>query len=1032
MHSISCSLVVLKCGRSKSKKIFSRRHFLFDIISSKKRGISKIFDKINLKYFVNNEGKHITQENGDRLQNIGTYNTTHIALHNAQNKDISYGTPADLGKCSPNIDLLKDDDVYEIDKILQHVKEKKEKCGNIKEKGEEGYLLELIGITGNGNDIVESSTVCIRSCEDILNKMCKEKDIFKIINMVDTVSNNLCKLGDALELLRNLHNNKSVISRAHEALEKLTSYIDKINIDQSVYKFLKKKYNENANILDHEHREVLRNMILSMENQGVHIKDKKKKKEYLELQYQEKNLSFQASSNFNSEYDGCYIEKNKISPYISEHIIKQYEQTVMHFVKNNKIKMNKQYSMDKYIYLLQDSSLVMTILEKVNDEQVTNQVYALLKKPNKLFLNNILVLQYYRNMLIRFRNFKTYNEYSLIHCILNTPAKVSFFLSNFLDKIIPCFFKELQFIERYINTVACKADNKGGNISKEEIDYSNVVFSTSRNNSSNDKIGCNYSDRMIAKLTPANIFYYMNEIKKVKLKKIEEQMNKHLSLYDVIKFVITLLRDTYSLEMVNIMPLYNELWDDSIIKFEIKKGNYIYGHIYMDLFERENKSHSIAQYTVRCSKNMNTCLKYKWFARNAQQCPYFYSGIVRDHVSRSVTQNVGSNIDSKARNSTENDAGYNAHRNADNVSEEDIHAPNNTLEEEQKDESRNETKRRIVESCDSSTEDGRTVNPSATNNGNSRNSGKCPIHSTSNYRQTTSTFLVCNFNVNLNDTEYGYADMNSTQDTIFVNSKIAYFLEKIKMSIDKVSMFLHEFGHTLHCILSSTYLQHLSGNRSGVDFSEFSSHFFEEYLNSYDALLLLYSKNKEEKDNMKILIHDYIKNKNIICYYSLVQVTIQSIIDQIFYSISHNTNSITERKQLIENEINAYFLGMNYKDIFILDLFPQIHFSKTTHLIHYPSNYYSYLYCSVLAKYVWNRTFKNNIYNKDKAKKIVQFLQGGSVDSSLKNIISLVENDKAKIEHYTQNPHQIPLDDFFQYYEGDNKESKYYTFLQSL
>ncbi|EAA18431.1 hypothetical protein, partial [Plasmodium yoelii yoelii] len=299
------------------------------------------------------------------------------------------------------------------------------------------------------------------------------------------------------------------------------------------------------------------------------------------------------------------------------------------------------------------------------------------------------------------------------------------------------------------------------------------------------------------------------------------------------------------------------------------------------------------------------------------------------------------------------------------------------------------------------------------------------------YRQTTSTFLVCNFKIDFDKNVEKKSESKEDLKCSLASDKITNFLKNIKMNLEKVNLFLHEFGHTLHCILSSTYLQHLSGNRSGADFSEFSSHLFEEYLNSHEALSMLYSQKKDENE-IKNMISNYVKNKNIICYYPIIQLIIQSIIDQIFYSLSHNSNNMNERKKLIENEIKTYFLGLYYKNIFILDFFPHIHFSKTTHLIHYPSNYYCYLYCSILAKYIWNRTFKNDLYNLDCSSRIVKFLEGGSVNSSLRNIISLVETDQEKIDYYTENPHHIPLDDFFEYYQEGDKQKKYDSFFCSI
>ncbi|SOV18006.1 endopeptidase, putative [Plasmodium sp. gorilla clade G2] len=955
MNHISYKLRGIKCYRTHLKGTIFKRNYFWEKVN-RECGLYKIWNKLNLKNIVKKNCNKLLIHN--KKEDI--YNNNNIKSENI--------VSSCFYEYINSTDILNNDEKNKIDKMLEDINRRNKEIG--------GYLLELNGIHNNGDGIIKSSHACIRSCDNILSKICKEENIFKIINMVDTVSNNLCKLGDVLELLRNLHNNKNVIGKAHEALEKLTNYIDKINIDTDIYNFLKKKYNENIHLLNHEHKEVLHNMIVSMENQGVHIKDPKEREKYLELQSQEKYFAFHASSNYCDEFNGIYIEKNKLLKYINEKCLKDYEDKLIPYIKNNQIKIQKNYPLKEYIYILQDSSFLMTILKNVNDNEIINKVYTLLKEPNLTFLNNILILQYYRNKLINYRNFNNYNEYSLKDCILNEPNRVNYFLKNFLHKILPYFFKELEFIESYISIISLRNKEKCVKIIKE--------------NKQND----NYNDE-IPKLNASNIYYYMNEIKKVRLKNIDTEMKNNLTLYDVIKFVITLLKNSYSLEMVNVNPLKNELWDENIIKFEIKRGPYIYGYIYMDLFERENKNNSIAQYTVRCSKNMNYPLKYKWLEENYDQCSFVYTGIVKDEYYKNDNKKTKNEHNTQINDKINNNNYY-------------YHNGDNTYEY-----------------------------ANSKNNNNLNNKYENNSLFNSSYRQTTSTFLVCNFNViNICDKEKdtNYESYHN-DDNLFLNKNISFLLEKINMSIDKVNIFLHEFGHTLHCILSSTYLQHLSGNRSGVDFSEFSSHFFEEYLNCYDALLLLYNnnnkKNKNNEEYMKSLLSNYMENKNIICYYSILQLTIQSIIDQIFYSFSSNSNNMIERKESIERKIKSYFEGIYYKDIHILDLFPQIHFSKTTHLVHYPSNYYSYLYCSVLAKYIWNMTFKDNLFNMEKADKIVNFLQKGSVDSSLRNIISLVENDQSKIDYYTENPHKIPLNYFLDYYQ-ENKEDKYASFLNSI
>eukprot|EP00371_Babesia_bovis_P002747 XP_001611394.1 peptidase family M3 containing protein [Babesia bovis T2Bo] len=78
-------------------------------------------------------------------------------------------------------------------------------------------------------------------------------------------------------------------------------------------------------------------------------------------------------------------------------------------------------------------------------------------------------------------------------------------------------------------------------------------------------------------------------------------------------------------------------------------------------------------------------------------------------------------------------------------------------------------------------------------------------------RQVPATAIVCSFAANgVHD------DVDSALDRTYIDLGSAMTL-------------FHELGHTVHALLSRTDLQHLSGNRGGVDFAEFSSHLFELY-----------------------------------------------------------------------------------------------------------------------------------------------------------------------------------------------------------
>lgn len=173
------------------------------------------------------------------------------------------------------------------------------------------------------------------------------------------------------------------------------------------------------------------------------------------------------------------------------------------------------------------------------------------------------------------------------------------------------------------------------------------------------------------------------------------------------------------------------------------------------------------------------------------------------------------------------------------------------------------------------------------------------------------------------------------------------------LTFNEIVTFCHEFGHALHCILSNTKYEILSGLKTNIDFVELPSQFLENWC--WNPLFLKkISKNiKTQKSISLKIINSLIKNR----YYNIGLIYLNQVL-LIKYDLSiHKKNNITNEYLKdewfkIANSIYPYKIDSN--------IFPMCRFD---HLIGYNCGYYSYLWSNIYAYNCYN-LFKKNGFDR--------------------------------------------------------------------
>ncbi|KAI9145269.1 hypothetical protein BKA69DRAFT_1035407 [Paraphysoderma sedebokerense] len=215
---------------------------------------------------------------------------------------------------------------------------------------------------------------------------------------------------------------------------------------------------------------------------------------------------------------------------------------------------------------------------------------------------------------------------------------------------------------------------------------------------------------------------------------------------------------------------------------------------------------------------------------------------------------------------------------------------------------------------------------------------------------------------------------------VLVTNFSAGYDGKAKLSLSDISTLYHEFGHAIHSILSTTDFQNISGTRTALDFSELPSTFMENFI-QHPAVLARFQHYDPEFSfsDSGPAIHQTSDSK-LFDLYDQLQL---SILDQLYHSplipslpLSSDTvqypnmpatskihhDLITAPNSLSLPPFQDLMHCMNLpSDVFSLVSWSGGNVqSQFQHLAGYAGGYYTYLWCHILGRKIFERYFSAN------------------------------------------------------------------------
>ena len=183
--------------------------------------------------------------------------------------------------------------------------------------------------------------------------------------------------------------------------------------------------------------------------------------------------------------------------------------------------------------------------------------------------------------------------------------------------------------------------------------------------------------------------------------------------------------------------------------------------------------------------------------------------------------------------------------------------------------------------------------------------------------------------------------------------------EPALLTLDEVETFFHEFGHSLHGLLSKCTYKSISGTNVARDFVEMPSQIMENWV-TQPELLAVYAKHYKTGEVIPLDLVKKITNSSLFNQgFATTEYLAASILDMKFHTLTEN---LTTEPLLFEDAI------MNELGL-IPDIISRYKSTYFNHIFNseYSAGYYSYIWAAVLDADAFEAFKENGIFDKTTA-----------------------------------------------------------------
>lgn len=173
------------------------------------------------------------------------------------------------------------------------------------------------------------------------------------------------------------------------------------------------------------------------------------------------------------------------------------------------------------------------------------------------------------------------------------------------------------------------------------------------------------------------------------------------------------------------------------------------------------------------------------------------------------------------------------------------------------------------------------------------------------------------------------------------------------LSMSEYETLFHEFGHSLHSILSRTKYQHLSGTRVATDLVEVPSHLFEHFAWDPRVLSRVAKHYKTGEPMPTRLLRSLSASRRGFIATDVQMQLLFSAMDLQFHGSGPPIGNITTAFEELQRDLTAYTPD---KGVSIPSTFH--------HFVGYGAGYYSYIFAKVISAQLWACLFEKDPFSR--------------------------------------------------------------------
>lgn len=417
------------------------------------------------------------------------------------------------------------------------------------------------------NDWKPIAASCIQKCLSLADQVrshTPRRDA-SLLQLFDDLSDELCSVLDVAELCRNVHPDPDFVNAAHNAFVEVSTVVQELNADETLYEPLLNLYMDNTdglhgNFLSHEESVMVKSLKNDFERGGIAL-GTKEKRHLLALQEESAHLGDR------------FVSASPLSPPCVS-----IPETKLRNIPRNVLLSAIRSKQDGYLNLQVDSNTSHVLLKWLTDSKTREKVYRAAHMDQAEEKLNVLgQLAHCRYGIAQLLGYESYSQLVFGDRLASSPEDV------------------FQFLEKLSQRVAPSAGRDRVAIEVEKLRREPVTRGIK-----NPRV--HGWDRS----------YYIGRLKAERFDISSTEISNYLPLSACLEGLAHILREVFNVNMTKADPSPGETWHRDVQKMDIiDESGEILGQIFLDLHPRRGKYSHAAHFSIRCGRRPSSQSSYQ-------------------------------------------------------------------------------------------------------------------------------------------------------------------------------------------------------------------------------------------------------------------------------------------------------------------------------------------------------------------------------------------------------------------------------------